>query len=375
MHKIRDGFTLIEVLVAVGISLAILVFVVANYRGSNKDSVLSKEVALVMANLRYAQELTASGKTIKHCSFFTGQECTSNADCKCAPPTDCTPITGSSTPDICTGEILPAGGYAVVFSCTPNGNLNAGIRDNEYPSTVGAPHSPGEGMILPYYGKRAYSIFAELISCKKTVPPESADEQGCFPTRSVPVNPNKPWNADPRISDGLISYYYNSSRPGLRGDTLENMYFLSNDVEVRGIQVTSKLDTKSKCEMHSASPVFENSKWYNNSTFGVPNTNSTAFSGLSYVGDQSNYPIQAVIRFLPPDGRIVQISDNVASSPPATGASIAAQWDIDPENPWAKAEIMLGVVKDTSKCRLITVKQSGEISQRVDYDCAFGTAK
>ncbi|MEK7631755.1 MAG: GIY-YIG nuclease family protein [Patescibacteria group bacterium] len=370
------GFTLVEITVAMGITFAMLAFFLANYTRGNKDSVLNREVNLVMANMRYAQELTSSGRTVKYCSFFSGQQCVTDADCRCKAPTNCLGITGTATEyDVCTDEKSPPGGYAVVFSCTIVAAVdntegpNKGYIPFQYPHTIGSPTVVSNNSYpINYYGKRSYSIFADVLACKQSVNDDGSNKQGCFQSGTIPINPYKPWQGQ-YISDGVIHYlWHGQSFPGYRGDTLKEMYTLSNDVEVRDIRITA-LDgvTSSQCT--------NTSRWrINNSVTnpgGVPNTNSPSLpngsidSGLAPVGDNQNYPIQAVVRFLPPDGRKVQINDNVTSSPPT------ATWQIDPNNPWAKAEVILGIVKRTKDCRVITVDQTGAISQSGDADCTF----
>ncbi|MFA6042740.1 MAG: type II secretion system protein, partial [Patescibacteria group bacterium] len=61
MRKVA-GFTLIEALVVIAITGIMLGVLLANYRRSNENSLLIREVASVMSHIRLAQETAASSK-------------------------------------------------------------------------------------------------------------------------------------------------------------------------------------------------------------------------------------------------------------------------------------------------------------------------
>ncbi len=296
------GFTLLEILVSMSILTVISTMIIVNYRRGNDDSALLKDVSLFMANVRLAQEQTAGGREIAHCSVVTGQQCSANADCPDAPT------------ETCEHEV-PRGGYVLAVSCPDI------TRGNTYP--------------LAFNGAVQYGIFAENRSCALT------DGAGCFPVVVAAVAPAI------GTTDGRVSYVDVSSAS--YGDTLQEFTQLNQKIEIKNIRLTPRSGLTIQCG--SASP------WVSASS-GVPTANGSIVP--------ADYPIQAAIRFLPPDGRTVQISDNIASGPPISGTS-----DIDPDNAWVKAEMVFGVVGRPADCRTVTVTEAGVVSQRTDATCNF----
>lgn len=304
------GFTLMEVLISIGIFAILTGLILVNYRRGNDDSALTKDVALIMANVRLAQEQTASGKSIKHCAYYTGQACSVNADC---PAADNSCVSG-----------IPQGGYAVVFSCPDQtGGDPTNHTTNNYP--------------LAYYGRTQYGLFAENRSCLKT----SGD--GCFPVQPSAVDPLKV----PGVSDERVSYVeWGTLGAGYRGDTLQQAITLQPVVQIKNIRLTSRAGQTLACGQQSL--------WVGSPT-GVPNSNGATV--------QASFQMQALVHFSSPDGRTLLISDNLASGPPD------AAYAVLPTNPWSTLEIMVGLTTRPGDCRKVTMTDAGVVKQEVDADC------
>ncbi len=56
-----NGFTLIEIIVAMGIMMLTLGLILANYNQGKSASLVSREAALMMGRIRLTQEQTSAG--------------------------------------------------------------------------------------------------------------------------------------------------------------------------------------------------------------------------------------------------------------------------------------------------------------------------
>jgi type II secretory pathway pseudopilin PulG len=304
-NKFVAGFTLVEVIISVGILTMLSAMIIVNYRRGNDDSALNREIAVLMSNIRLAQEQTAGGLVTNHCSVYTGQACTGDSDCASGG--------GVCVPDPVN---VPYGGYAVAFSCQ---DIPGGIN---YP--------------LAYNGKTQYGVFAENRSCALNA------GAGCFPVQAAAVDPEVVTG----VTDGRVSYV-GTLATGYFGDTLQNFIKLKNKIEIKNIKLTSFDNSTVKCG--------EDSPWLGRP---VPDTGSTV---------AALYPIQALIRFIPPDGRTTAISDNIAAGKPT------ADNKVDSAKLWVKAEIILGVEGRLTDCRTVMVTDAGMVSQRMDASCDFSS--
>lgn len=186
--KNQKGFSFIETLVALGILLILLGLVITNYSRGNDDSVLSREIALLMSKIRLAQEQTAGGTTGKYCENPNyGKTCTSNSDC--------------ADPAVCRAADTPIGGYAIAFNCDPN--YHWGLN---YPVIGDAT----KVNTTPYF------LFGDRVSCNSN----------CF------SGFNMGWTYG--TSDGLITMI----SPSI-GDTLINIYQLDNKLVFKDLQITA----------------------------------------------------------------------------------------------------------------------------------------
>lgn len=368
--KQRTGFTLIEVLVAVGIGLAVLAFVLANYSRGGKDSVLSRETSLLVSRLRYAQELTSSGSILRYQEYsHTGSTCTCNPNAPDTDPSSCKKTnqchsikTGEtnppnpwpeSTPATCVccpadagdvdskcnkGKDTPQGGFAVGFSCLNTNGSEVKAYGSDVPQV--------------FYARERYYLVADRVKCIG-----APGWEGCFPLNSPPVDDR----ADSSGSDGIISMYYQD----YKGDTTKEKYIVDPNVQIYNLRVTytspislpaiSALPVANKASFTCA----DSSPWYRY---------TAVYPALTVPGTAEkvpwDYPIQATVRFVPPDGRTLDLNDNIyAYAPTATGADLA--------NPVKSVEVMLKLKNRNTDCRVVTITKPGAISQAVDADCAF----
>ncbi len=326
MLKSGAGFTFIETLVAIGILLALLAVVLANYRRGNDDSVLNREVSLMMSRVRYAQELTSAGTISKHCQApHYNKQCSSDAECTSFPgtglkgcqPKHCSLTTGTtcaSDVDCPGGEkcisatLTPEGGYVMAFNCKPDYANYPWDYYANYPQIGLGP--------IPYF------LFAERIDCKND----------CY------VRFNTSWVYDK--SDGIISFYLaNPFPPGAnpKGETVVEIFKPSRQIVLRDIQLISGVD-KYSCQ--TGSP------WRNRTIAGktIP----------------ADYPLQATVNFKTPDGRKSMLTDNISKTTPAGFE-------------WTKLEVMLGIKNRTTDCRVVSITKDSVISQSLDENCSFSS--
>lgn len=350
----KKGFTLIETIIAVGIGLALLAFVLANYSRGGIDSILSRETSLLISRLRYAQELTSTGSVLRYQEDWSGAACFCDpakqfCEAKFCTPRQGIPFESWQTCPCCPdpsnlacdqGKETPQGGFAVGFSCL--NNTGADTADSHF-ITADPQDNP---QIV--YARSKYYLVAERLKCVGNI-----DYRNCFPLNSLPLG--DPW--DSSESDGIISML----REDYKGDTTKEKYVVDSIVQIINLRLTytkpislpaiAALPAEEKISFTCA----DKSPWYRLNV-AVPDVSGEKVT--------SQYPIQATVRFVPPDGRVVDLNDNIYEfAPTATGA--------DPTNPVKSVEVMLKLKKRNTDCRVVTITKAGAISQAVDNDCAF----
>jgi type II secretory pathway pseudopilin PulG len=281
------GFTLLETLVAVGITVLLLGLLLANYRRSNENSLLERQVQSIMGQIRLAQETAAAGKTLeKYCDNNPSNLCNGNGDC--------------GVGQVCTAK-PPIGGEVVVFSC--------GANDT-------APE------------RTKYAWYGDTFSCNAT----------CF-TALVGGTRN--------LSDAIITG--NTSGSPVTSDTphAESPFLLESGTFIKDLRVVDSVNPNALYNCTNRSP------WNGNP---VPGRNSTPM----------NWPFQVAVRFIPPTGRQVAVSDNIA---PGSVAGMAA----NPKVPWSKIEIMVGLKNRPKNCRIISITRDNVLTDRNDDDCNIAT--
>ncbi len=125
----RRGFTLVEMLISLGIFAVITGFVMANFRVGSQGDELRLAQQLVASELRRAQTMAIAGQTVNYCAagVRVGQFCTSGNSAECGGP------------DGNCVRSAPPGGYGVHFTTLETGNrqmilfadVDAG-RDHRY---------------------------------------------------------------------------------------------------------------------------------------------------------------------------------------------------------------------------------------------------
>jgi prepilin-type N-terminal cleavage/methylation domain-containing protein len=358
--KIFKGFTLIEIIIAVGIMLAVLSFVLANYYRGGNDSVLSRETSLFMSRMRYAQELTSSGKTISYCDHYSGLSCTNDADCYGWAPAGLDPggVAKCLLPEGPSGTLgtynsIPLGGYTVSLSCGSRAAPADPVYNPLVQNNIGTPSAPVLQDVVDAFGQPVVKfpllwrganknifLFADNISCTGE----------CYPLQT--------WNKNfwtTNQGDNLIMNYLSSSNGNyyantLKGDLLLHTWAIDKNVSVKDIQLTE-------------SPIVGRASRQFSCAGFSPWKNSFPFSGSGQV--RGDYPLQASISFIPPDARTVLITDNVSVKPPPASGSAGD---------YQQVEVLLKLNKRDTDCRVVTVTRTGVISQRTDADCDLATA-
>ncbi|MFA6588022.1 MAG: type II secretion system protein [Patescibacteria group bacterium] len=298
MAKLKKGFSILEILVTIGITALLMGVVIGNYRRGGDDSILEKEINLLMTRVRLTQEQTAGGTTGKYCENPNyGKTCSVDSDCP------------SST--TCLEADTPKGGYAIVFNCDPS--YQWGL---DYPK-MDVMDDVTETNTTPYF------IFGDRLSCNSN----------CF------NNLNFDWSYID--SDGLITLINSSPmiNPPTIGDTLVNTYELDNKLVFKDLQIVS-----SNLEMYSCKSI-----------------NLSDLRGRP-VPDHgvvpAEYPLQATIRFKPPDGRQLEITDGVRTQTPGG-------------NNWQKVSVMFGLKDRNTDCKIVSISKDGFITKDNDPNCSF----
>lgn len=318
--KSGAGFTLIETLVATGIMLALLAVVLANYRRGNDDSALNREVSLLMSNVRLAQEQTAAGQILKYCEHYVGHTCKFNGDCPSS--SDCAGNPVCLCNNYGNSDETPKGGFGVLFGCRQTGYTFPWIEKG-----ANNPDNPN-----------GYFIYGDNRKCVATAP------YICFPPDFVSLNTSGLTNFDGRVSTQKLTN-------GFKGDTLQNGLIINEKIKIKDI----RLSNSSASYYCAGAGNLKYSPWRNQTP---PGTNSLV---------PSTYPLQIFVRFLPPGGRALAISDNVGGAfPPVPGTDTP-----DLNNPWLKADIMFGLKNRDTDCKVITITKDGAINQSVDSNCSF----
>ena len=333
-----------EVLVSMGILLALMVVVLANYRRGNDDSSLNRETSLLIANIRFAQEQTAAGQTIKFCGHNIGDKCEKNSDCS----------ESSSNPncmlqnDLITPWPLetPKGGYGLLLSCYSPGNYS------KMPWIQYGVNNPNN--------KFAYYVYADNRKCDVDLDGNGVPlgSNCCFPLDMQCLDWEGPTATDGRISDVRFGppYVY-------KGDTQQLEAQLPANVIIKDFRLTRYIagatSTIKNYYCNAPDNVYKRTPWVNETPPDVQDSTVP-----------NDYPLQLLIRFLPPDGRTVRISDNVADFPPRPDSSAGVSMP-DIEHPWLQADIMLGLKNRSMDCKVVSITKEGVISQSVDADCQF----
>lgn len=261
-HSLR-GFSLVELIVSMGIFTLLLGLVVANYRRGSEDSVLSRETTLLMSRLRFTQESTAGGQSTGYCKVQNpDKKCNTNADCV-APAANCS-------------VNAPSGGYGMLFSCNPSVTAYSN-PDN---------HWPGSG---------SYFMFADRVQCLGNCFP--FDWSGATWDGAALAFKNMDTGTDHLFSsDAAVNYF--------KGDTIAEEFTLDPKVTLLDMQLL-ETGTNGKVKCINASP------WIG------------AAPAHPLGNPPSNYPLQAVVHFPSPDGRSVVLSDNVRTVTPNTGFGLS----------------------------------------------------
>jgi len=213
----------------------------------------------------------------------------------------CTIDSDCAGPAICHAADTPIGGYAVAFNCNPQ--YQWGLNYPVIGDAVQANTTP-------------YFLFGDRISC----------DTNCF------SGSNNGWTYG--TSDGLITMI----SPTV-GDTLVNTYQIDNKLVFKDLQITALNLEKYYC------------------------SSSLPWGGQPVTGHDTvpvDYPLRATIRFKPPDGRQIEITNGVSTQMPGG-------------NPWKQVEIMFGLKNRNTDCRVVIFTKEGVMGQYVDSNCSFAT--
>ncbi|MEK7639825.1 MAG: type II secretion system protein [Patescibacteria group bacterium] len=206
LTKSGAGFTLVETLVAVGVFAILMGLVITNYRRGNDDSILSREAALLMAQLRVAQEQTAAGRVTPYCH----------------PGNSDTPCVGCAEEQTCT-QSSPSGGYGVFFSCSTD--------------TTGDNHWPD---------RDHYFTFGDRVQCQKNCFPFIYDDAAHWDS-NVPAFRKIDAASDHLFSSGGLS-------PGPYGDTIASQNTFDSKVKIIDLQLIESGVNGGKATCVSLSP-------------------------------------------------------------------------------------------------------------------------
>ncbi|RJO59516.1 type II secretion system protein [Candidatus Parcubacteria bacterium] len=141
--KSGAGFTFIETLVALSVLMILLGLILATYRRGNEDSILNREITLLMSRFRLAQEQTAGGTVGRYCEQpYYGISCQTDSNCP-----------GGYA---CRSADAPKGGYVMAFNCDPKPESGAQWGWGfDYPK-IG---DVSKANTTPYF------LFGERVSC------------------------------------------------------------------------------------------------------------------------------------------------------------------------------------------------------------------
>ncbi len=240
-----------------GIFSVLLGLILARYNRGSDDSLLVRQAALLVADIRLAQEQTSAGTTIRTCTEDTGTLCT--ADSQCSPGT-------------CQAETTPAGGYGVLFTCPQ-------------------PAYPASQLATSALGASRYVTVADFVQCGST-------GALCYP----PVfGDGSQWTTN--AADGIASVYEILSRS--KGDPQTAQHDLDAKVSIVDIQLT---ETQSAAKVRCRNGAYLGGSPWNGKLEPV------------HADDvPPDYPLQAFIRFLPPGGRAVVLNDNISDTAAVDG--------------------------------------------------------
>ncbi len=302
-----------EIIVTLGIFSLLFGLVVANYRRGSDDSLLSRETALLVSRLRFAQEHTIGGQV----SGFCGVQ---NLDMECTTDTDCT-NTGTGA-NACT-HTTASGGYGMFFSCQDG----ISFGDNHWPDLT------------------QYFMFGDRVMCLGS----------CFPFSSGDPNWDVLTNAFKNMDTGK-DYLFSSDKIGstnyYKGDTIRTAYSFDPRVTLLDIQLI-------EAESAVAVTCDDGSPW-RNKTEPAPQPAAGTIS--------DTYPLQAIVDFSSPDGRTIVLSDNVSIKTPTAGAP----WNLTGGKLWKEVQLMVALkTRPTSDCRIVRVTKEGVITHIPDGDCTF----
>jgi len=193
-----------------------------------------------------------------------------------------------------------------------------------------------------------YGLFGDMKKC-------SLGNNNCFP----PITWGFDYDPPELEQDGIISHMlYDDAEPDTaKGDVRPVWYELDKKVEIADIRLTTYGLQSYSCGQ--ASPWDGKEVWGLTDAGEEINTHDTPPPG---------YPIQLGIRFVPPDGRKVMLTDNVSSYPPDVNGKP------DRTNPWSVGELMLALRdRPNTDCRVVKVTSNNVVTQYVDADCNFAT--
>lgn len=299
-HK-ATGFTLVEVLIGMGVFVIIMGLILARYNRGSDDSVLTRQAAMLVADIRFAQESTASGLVARTCTADTGTVCASNANC----------AAGES----CQVDTVAAGGFGVLFTC-PN------------------PAKPADQVATSALGATQYVTVADSVAC--------GTGEWCFPP-AYGTGAAWTWNA----ADGVASVYDIAGRA--KGDPRTTAHTLLKNVVIQDIQLTEATSNATvRCG--------QGSPW--NGKLELEHSDIVP----------ADYPLQALIRFLPPGGREVVLNDNISDL-----TVLDATRGTQGGKAWSQLEVMLGMTTRVVDCRVVRVTSENLITQYTDANCSFSS--